>query len=121
MAHQGKTTFTPEQAKAICISPLSDEDQAKKYGVSRATISRIRNGHTYVDETLPLRNIRTTALKIEKHNERIEKYLKKIARETELRDRLLRDSEDHPYVADQKEKAKKIADDLARYHALLGR
>ena len=51
----------------------------------------------------------------------IEKYLKKIDREIELRDRLLRDSEDHPYVVFQKEEAKRKAEQLAKYHALLGR
>ena len=121
MAHQGKATFTPTEAKAICTSPESDSELAKKHGVSRATISRIRNGHTYADLTEPVRNIRSTALKIKKHNERIETYLQKIDREIELRDRLIRDSEDHPYIVAQKEEAKRKAEELAKYHALLNR
>ena len=121
MAHQGKATFTHTEAKAICTSPETDDALAKKHGVSRATISRIRNGHTYADVTLPVRNIRSTALKIEKHNERIKIYLQKIDREVELRDRLLRDSEDHPYIVAQKEEAKRKAEELAEYNRLLGR
>jgi hypothetical protein len=121
MGKAGIQSFSSAQAQAICTDPRSDSDVAKKWGVSRATISRIRNGHTYASETLPVRNIRATALKIEKHNERIEKYLQKIDREFELRDRLIRDSENNPYVVAQKQEAERKKAELDKYRELLGR
>jgi hypothetical protein len=121
MGKAGIQSFDSAQAQLICTDPRSDLDVAQEWGVSRATISRIRNGHTYASETLPVRNIRATALKIEKHNERIEKYFKKIDREFELRDRLIRDSENNPYVVAQKEERKRKEEELNKYRELLGR
>ena len=59
-----KRTLTDTQAVAICLDNRSCEDVAKDYGVSRATISRIKHGHRYANVTEHIRDRQAFAVKL---------------------------------------------------------
>ena len=67
-----RRVLTEEQAIAICIDQRDNMDIAKEYGVTRATISRIKNGHRYANVTQHVRDgqgfqIRINGLKAERN------------------------------------------------------
>ena len=107
-----KRVFTDDQAIAICLDDRTCEDIADDYGVTRATISRIKHGHRYANVTEHVRDKQAFALKIsglkaERNNllKTIEAMEKEIAQLESQRD-------SHPDEIKRKE-------DLAKYQQLV--
>lgn len=107
-----KRVFTSDQAVAICLDDRTCEDIANDYGVSKATISRIKLGHRYANVTEHVRDKQAFALKInglkaERNTllNRIEAMNKEIARLEDIHD-------SHPDEAKRKE-------ELAQYQQLV--
>ena len=59
-----RRTLTNDQAMTICIDSRTQDDIAKDYGISRAQVSRIQNGHRYANVTEHIRNRQAFSVKL---------------------------------------------------------